>query len=180
MDKLDSALGILRGVLADKPYSDNKNAYEKYLKLLDVITLASSAEKFGTPQYVLNAGELRARARLFIDTFRKYIPDLEAFYAFKCNDFPFLVESLKEEGLKADVAGLFELQLALKLGFDKIIFTGPGKSAEELELSIQNSDKVIINLDNEDEFLRLKSLGPKKRVNVSIRINPDIKITKVW
>lgn len=180
MSKIDSALEIFKKILIEGIPSDSKNVYNKYIKSLDIDTLVKSAEKFGTPQYILNSDELRKRARFFIETFRRHIPGLETFYAFKCNDFPVLVKTLKEEGLNADVAGPFELQLALKLGFDKIIFTGPGKSIEELELSIQNSDKVIINLDNEDEFLRLRSLKPKKTVNVSIRLNPDTKITQSW
>ncbi|MBU0627714.1 MAG: hypothetical protein KKC75_00870 [Nanoarchaeota archaeon] len=180
MDKTETALGVLRKILTDEVDSDSPDVFKKYIDSLDRGGLLESVEMFGTPQYILNTDDLRKRARFFIDTFKEHIPNLDAFYAFKCNDFPFLIKILKEDGFKADVAGLFELQLALKLGFDRIIFTGPGKSIEELQLSLENSDKVIINIDNKDEFLRLKSLNPSKKVNVSIRINPDTKVTQTW
>jgi diaminopimelate decarboxylase len=86
---------------------------------------------------------------------------------------------LKSYGYNADVAGLFELQLALKLGFTKIIFTGPGKSLEELKLAIAHKDKVIINVDNTDELDRIIGLSDKG-VRVSIRVNPDSSVMKNW
>lgn len=141
-----------------------------------------AAKKFGTPLYILDEKILEKKALYFMNTFRKQIPASEYFYALKSNDLPYLVKRLGSYGYYADVAGIFELQLALKLGFKKIIFTGPGKSLEELNLAIKNNDKVIVNIDNTDELDRIVRLirNKRKQVNISIRINPDSLIMKTW
>lgn len=143
-----------------------------------------SADKYGTPQFFLDESRLRERAEFFKDTMRKSIPDSEFFYAFKCNDLPYIAKFLKKKGYYADVAGIFELRLALKLGFARIIFTGPGKSEEEIIIALKNCDRVIVNIDNEDELKRLNRLIKrtkfKKKLHVGIRVNPDEKITKEW
>jgi len=166
---------VIKEVLEDEE-SDDSSVFHKYIKKLDKDKLFESALKYETPQYILDISELRNRAKFFIKTFREKIPNSEFFYAFKCNDLPILIKNLKKEGFNADVASLFELKLALKLGFKKIIFSGPGKSVDELKLAIKND--VIINIDNFDEFERLKSLG--KKCKVSVRVNTDNKITKTW
>ena len=160
---------------------DDGSYYKTHIeKVLDKKELfLKSALKFGTPQYILDEDVLKEKALFFKETFRKYIPGSEFFYAMKSNDLPYLVSKLKSYGYNADVAGLFELQLALKLGFTKIIFTGPGKSLEELKLAIAHKDKVIINVDNTDELDRIIGLSDKG-VRVSIRVNPDSSVMKNW
>ncbi|MBI2129878.1 hypothetical protein HYU07_06630 [Candidatus Woesearchaeota archaeon] len=145
--------------------------------------LLESAEKFGTPQYFLDEAKLKKRALFFMNTFKQYLPDSEFFYAFKCNDLPFLANALKNTGYNADVASLFELKLALKLGFGKIIFTGPGKEDEELKLAIENSDKVILNIDNFDELgnlIRIMNKNKKNKLSISIRLNPHDSVMEEW
>lgn len=118
-----------------------------------------------------------------MNTFKQHLPDSEFFYAFKCNDLPYLIKTLKNIGYNADVASLFELKLALKLGFGKIIFTGPGKEDEELKLAIENSDKVILNIDNFDELERVIGLLKKKKnseINACIRLNPHDSVMEEW
>jgi len=139
-----------------------------------------SAKQFGTPQYILDEDVLKEKALGFVQNFRRYIPNSKFFYAFKSNDLPYLCGFLKNLGFNADVAGIFELQLALKLGFERIIFTGPGKSVGELRLAIENRDKVVINVDNKDELDRVISLVDDGKVRVSVRVNPDSAVMKHW
>ncbi|MFH1642107.1 MAG: hypothetical protein ABIC04_04355 [Nanoarchaeota archaeon] len=167
---------IVKKVWKEVVENDDPSRYKKYIKKLPTDLLLKSAEEYGTPQYILDKNQLQKRARLFLDTFKKHIPNIEAYYAFKCNDFPVLIKTLKQEGFYADVAGIFELQLALKLGFEKIVFTSPGKSYEEIDLAAKNG--VIINIDNDEELEELIKL--KKPGLVSIRINPSNSVTKVW
>ena len=151
--------------------NDAVNKKEKFIE---------SVNKFGSPQYILDEEILRKRCKRFIDIFKEKLPNSEFFYAFKSNDLPYLIKKVKEEGFHADVAGLFELKLALKLGFEKIIFTAPAKDEEELKLALENNDKVILNIDNEDELLRLIEMIGKEKVNISFRLNPDTSVTKSW
>ncbi len=179
------ALNNIKKILEEKIEFDNGGFFHNYAEetINKKNVLLESAEKFGTPQYFLDEAKLKKRALFFMNTFKQYLTDSEFFYAFKCNDLPFLVKSLKELGYNADVASLFELKLALKLGFDKIIFTGPGKEDEELKLAMVNSDKVILNIDNFDELenlIKIINENKNNKLNISIRLNPHDSVTEVW
>lgn len=132
--------------------------------------LIRSASSFKTPQYLLDESVLRSDALLFKRTFQKYFKRCRFFYAFKCNDLPYQISVLQNLGFDADVASSFELQLALRLGFKRIIYTSPGKSEFDLKFALRHSDKVIINIDNYDELERLIRL--KAKCKVSFRITP--------
>jgi diaminopimelate decarboxylase len=146
---------------------------EKAHKNKDV--LLECVTKYGSPLYVLDEDFLVERAEGLFKAFRIKKKNIEVFYAFKSNDLPYMINILKNKGLHADVAGLFELMLALRLGFDKIIFTGPFRTDEEIELCIKNSDRVFLNIDNKDELdLILEKLDKKKikkPLMISFRLN---------
>jgi len=180
--KWSEASKIIKEAWEEEIEIDDGSYYKEHIKraLGKKELFLESIKKFKTPQYILDENELRREALHFIKTFRKYIPNSEFFYAFKSNDLPYLANKLKLLGYNADVAGLFELKLALKLGFEKIIFTGPGKSDEELKLAIENRGRVIINIDNMDELDRVVELVEDGKVRVSIRINPDSAVMKNW
>lgn len=143
-----------------------------------------STRTYGTPQYFLDSDALKERASFFAETMRRYVPRSEFYYAFKCNDLPFLVRTLKETGFQADVAGIFELQSALKLGFEHIVFSGPGKSDDELKLALKEKKRVIVNIDNFDELERLKVLTEEKqsrgKVDVGFRLNTEASSEGQW
>ncbi|MBL7054410.1 hypothetical protein ISS05_01480 [Candidatus Woesearchaeota archaeon] len=143
-----------------------------------------SAESFGTPQYLLDERILKIRSKQFKKVFQSFIPNSEFYYAFKSNDLPYLINKIKKLGYNADVAGKFELMLALKLGFKKILFTGPGKNEEELILALKNHNKVIINIDNSDELDTLTRIIKEKQfkpnVRVSLRICTSEELAREW
>ncbi len=179
--KWEEASKIIKKVWREKIENSSEHYYTPHIKkaLKRKRQFTKSVKKFGSPQYILDEMELKKQAVFFIQTFRKYIPNSEFYYAFKSNDLPYLIKSLKSTGFNADVGSLFELQLALKLNFNKIMFTSPGKSIEELRLAIKNKDKAVINIDNEDELEKIKKLTDDK-LRVSIRLNSDDKITQRW
>lgn len=163
---------------------DDPDVFAPDVENLDRDLLLRSAERFGTPQYLLDVDALRTRAAGFLRTMRAHLPSAEACYAFKCNDLPALVSSLRDEGLHADVAGLFELQLALRLGFRRILFSGPGKSADELRLALEHADRVVVNLDNLDEIDRLAAIvreaGGRQTLEVGLRVNTATGSSGTW
>jgi len=151
--------------------ADDGTAYAHVVETLDRDLMLESAAAHGTPQYFLDVDALRARARTFASTMGEHVPGTECCYAFKCNDLPALTGALREGGFHADVAGHFELELALRQGFERILFSGPGKSERELELAAANADRVIVNLDNLDEIDLLGGLVREEKLRVGFRIN---------
>lgn len=167
--RLNEKIKILRQMLAQKSAPSSPKIFMKYIKGCNKKALLHSAQKYGTPQYVLDKKQLQERIQNFKETFRKCVPQSDFFYAFKCNDFPELLKTVKSEGFNADVAGLFEIQLAKKLNFPAIIYSSPGKTKEELQYAVHEG--IIISLDNLDEIDLLISLKAKARVSIRINFN---------
>ncbi len=169
----------VRSILNEKKPFD-KNYFDEYIKnLIEKRELyLESAKRFGTPQYIVDENELEKRAKYFMEVFRKELPNIGFFYPFKSNDLPLLINILKNLGFNADVAGIFELKLALKMGFEKIIFSSPGKDEEELKLAIKNRDRVIISIDNLDELERV--IKTTDELRVSFRLSPKGRDSAPW
>ncbi len=166
-------LEFVKQILRQDTKGDSPDFWHGYLSSVDAKAFVASARKYGTPQYLLDESSLRKRAKMFQEVFGRHIPRSEFFYAAKCNDLPYLLKVLKDEGFHVDVAGIFELQLALKLGFSKIIFTSPGMDKGEIKLAILNSDKVILNADSLDELTLIGRTASKlgRTVRISLRVS---------
>lgn len=167
-------------VAREEVRADDASAYADAVMTLDRELMLRSASLHGTPQYFLDTDALRERARTFASTMREHVPGTECCYAFKCNDLPALTGALREEGFHADVAGHFELELALRQGFKRILFSGPGKSEGELALAAANADRVIVNLDNLDEIDLLGQMVREGQLRVGFRVNTATSKGGAW
>jgi diaminopimelate decarboxylase len=139
--------------------------------------LLLSAKKFGTPQYILDEGLLINNVSRIKNAFLKTIPKSKIFYAFKSNDLPYMIKSLKNQGINADVSCMFEMQLARKLGFKDIIYTAPYMSDEEIQFAIKND--IVINIDNPLVFQRVSDSC--SQLNIGAKISFRIQnVAKPW
>ncbi len=134
--------------------------------------ILAMAKKHPTPFYLFDQNALDKRIREFSETFNRYIPSLDIFYAMKSNSHHYLVKTMVKHGLGIDVSSGRELSLALENKAKKIIFSGPGKTEAELNLAIDNSQKVTINMDSFGELKRLGNLLKRrnKKIKAGIRI----------
>lgn len=144
---------------------------------VDGISTVNLANEFGTPLYVLNGNLLKDTAiRFKEDVSKAYRGSTEIHYPFKCNSVPAVLESIKNAGMKAEVMTEFELELALKIGFDssEIIVNGPCKSNKFLAACIDEDVKLVV-VDSIDELKSLAQLADEKEkpVRVLLRVNPD-------
>ncbi len=98
-------------------------------------------------------------------------------YSLKANPNGALLRIVAKSEGGADIVSGGELFRALNAGIpaDKIVYSGVGKSAEELRYAIDSGIRMI-NIESEGEFKALKRLSRKmkRRVPVSIRVNPEI------
>lgn len=97
-------------------------------------------------------------------------------YAIKANNNLKILEHLRKLGCGAVLVSGNELRLALAAGFDpsKCIFNGNGKLLEDLVLAAESG--VFVNIDSEFDLDNIVSAArlAGKRVNVLLRINPDV------
>jgi diaminopimelate decarboxylase len=91
----------------------------------------------------------------------------------KSNNLPHLSGHLLKHGFGLDVSSGVELSVALELGASSIIFSGPGKTTQELALAARYPDRVMILLDSIGEARRLASVLEEKqmRMPVGLRLN---------
>jgi diaminopimelate decarboxylase len=110
----------------------------------------------------------------FKNTFGELFENFEGFYSFKANYLPEICKIICSEGIGAEIIGLPELKLALKLGFpgDKILIGGPYLSDENIEESIKNKvrELIVYNLNDLD---KIDSIAKKRNSvqNICLRIN---------
>jgi diaminopimelate decarboxylase len=138
----------------------------------DDIPLPRLAAEYGTPLYVYSAGLIRDNINRLKAALGK---DVLIAYATKANTNGAILSLMAKNGLGADVVSGGELQRALLAGIpaDKIVFSGVGKTDEELALAIE-SDIAQINVESGAELERLIALSPQKPVRVAFRLNPDV------
>jgi diaminopimelate decarboxylase len=135
------------------------------------VDLVGLAGEFGTPLYVYDEGELRARCREYSAGFSGRVA--YASKAFLCTAMARLVD---EEGLDLDVATGGELHVALHAGFppERIVFHGNNKSAGELRTALAAGVGRVV-ADSFDELERLDQLAADGLVaTVLVRVTPGV------
>ena len=150
-------------------YENNKLVLKKEK---ESFLIEEIARQQNTPFYLYDLEELRKWCRFFISQ-----TNLEVFFAVKCNFNKEVLKVFYEESCGADVVSLGEARLALSVGFppEKILFSGVGKTVEELEFALSNRF-FQINVESFEELQRLLIIAKRKRkkARIGIRINPNI------
>jgi diaminopimelate decarboxylase len=135
------------------------------------------AREFGTPLYVFDEEDLRARCREFRSEFETRHPDALIVYAAKAYLGRALASLVAEEGLGLDVVSGGELACARAVDFplDRVYFHGNNKSAQEIREAL-TADVGRVVVDNFRELVLLgdaaASLG--RRQAVLLRITPGV------
>lgn len=141
--------------------------------LLNSEVIKNIANRYGTPVYAYDADKIKTQ----YDCLNKCLPEnFEIFYSMKANPLLGICELFKSLGSCIEVASIGELNTAIAAGFlpEQIIFTSPGKTNEELETAI-DIGIYSINIESIEEALTINHIaeGKAKKVDISIRVNPD-------
>lgn len=129
--------------------------------------------KYGSPAYVYDLDEIRQSYNLL----RSALPSPSVlYYSLKANPHPYIVSFLQRRGCYAEVSSIQELTIVLKNGGDpaRCLFTGPGKSNEEIEFAIRNG-VIHYSVDSSNEALKVAQMAQRFNLHVRfiLRINPD-------
>jgi diaminopimelate decarboxylase len=134
--------------------------------------ISEIAEEFGTPLYLYDGDEIERTYQALRNDLDKHI---QMFYSLKPNPNVSIVSLLHRVGAGAEVCSLGEFKTALAAGVrpGDILFTGPGKSREELELLVASDVRAII-CESFTELDRIDALSKAagKRTPVLMRVNP--------
>ena len=141
----------------------------------DNLPVAEIAATVGTPFYCYSEGAITKQYCSYVDAFTDQ--DAVICYAMKANDNLAVLRTFAELGAGADVVSGGELQRALAAGIPpaKIIFSGVGKTEDELALAL-SSNIMQINIESFAEMELLSRVASAKGVTaeIAIRINPNV------
>jgi diaminopimelate decarboxylase len=145
--------------------------------MLDNIPLNRIADAVGTPTWVYSAATMRARYTDLTGAMTDAGLDIHMHYAVKANDSRSVLTLFRAQGAGADVVSGGELQKARRAGIpaSQIVYSGVGKSANELRLALQE-DILQINVESAEELDMLAVLAQAtgRTARVALRINPDV------
>lgn len=136
------------------------------------VPLSEIADRHGTPAYVLDEGEVRARARAW----RRALPDADVVYAAKAFLSRAVVDWMAQEGLGLDVRSAGELELAATRGFptERMVLHGNAKSPGDLRTALRfGVGRIVIDSDCEIARIAAQVPGPEPQ-QVMVRVLPDV------
>ncbi len=140
------------------------------------VPLPIIAEAVGTPVYVYSTATLQRHARVFREALAG-AGDVHCAFAVKANPNLAVLRVLAREGFGADVVSGGELARALAAGIaaKDIVFSGVGKSRDELALGLETGIGQF-NLELEEEGVVLAELAAARgtRAPAVLRVNPDV------
>jgi diaminopimelate decarboxylase len=141
----------------------------------DGVSLSEIARRAGTPVYVYSAPAIEENFRRFDNAFAP-VSHLVC-YAAKANSSLAILKRLASLGAGADVVSGGELRACLESGFpgDRIVFSGVGKTGEEIERGVA-AGLLAFNAESEREIEKIDAEAGRqaKTARVALRVNPDI------
>eukprot|EP00795_Rhopilema_esculentum_P007659 gene7659-13483_t len=107
-----------------------------------------------------------------IKKFKQHLPNVEPFYAVKCNNEPTVLNFLSNNGLGFDCASKVEIQTMLNLGVspDRIIFANPCKQTSHIKYAASNNVSMM-TFDNEQELHKIKANYPHAQLVIRIKVD---------
>ncbi len=138
-------------------------------------SVKSLATKYRSPFYLYSFKNIVQNYTSFFNNFKKVNPLI--CFSVKANSNVQILKILKNLGSGADVVSGGELLKALRSGIrpGKIVFSGVGKTEDELRLAIRKKI-LLINVESENEAVLINSISKKmgKTTAIGVRLNPDI------
>ncbi len=139
------------------------------------VPLADIAAQFGTPCFVYSRATFERHYRVYADAL-KNIPSLVC-YAVKANSNLAVLNLLARLGSGFDIVSAGELERVKLAGGDmnKVIFSGLGKKAAEIEMALDYGIHCF-NVESTAELERLNAIASARGVQapISLRVNPDV------
>ena len=142
---------------------------------IEKLSINNIVKKNKTPLYLYSENQIINNYLKFTKSFKKTNP-LVCFAA-KSNSNVAILKILGKLGAGADVVSGGELLKALKAGIkaSKIVFSGVGKTEDELKIAI-NKKILLINCESESEAKLVNKIAKKlkKKVSIGFRLNPNV------
>ncbi len=149
--------------------------YKNKKLLIEKLAVDKIINQFGTPTYCYSYNQLKENIYKFKRNFIKINPLI--CFAVKANNNNKILSEIGKLGLGADVVSAGELLAALKSKINpkKIVFSGVGKTSEEIMFAIKKKI-LLINAESVSEIKTITKIAKKmnKKIDIGIRLNPNV------
>jgi diaminopimelate decarboxylase len=139
------------------------------------VDISANIDNWGTPCYLYSRATIERHWQAF-DSALGEQPHLVC-YAVKANSNLAVLNVLAKLGSGFDIVSMGELERVLKAGgsADKIVFSGVGKTADEMRRALDVGIRCF-NVESQAELVLLEQIAAEKGVQapVSLRVNPDV------
>ncbi|MDC0074520.1 diaminopimelate decarboxylase [Alphaproteobacteria bacterium] len=137
--------------------------------------ISNIAKELKTPFYCYSSRRLKKN----FNNLKNSLAGLNStiYFAVKSNSNISIIKTLSDEGAGADVVSEGEIRKSIKAGIspNKIVFSGIGKTENEIAYAVKKNI-FQINIESESELIKINNIANSlnKKVNIGIRVNPDI------
>ena len=139
------------------------------------LSITNLAKKNKTPFYLYSEKQIKENYSNLAQNFKSVNPLI--CFAAKANTNLSILKMLGKLGAGADVVSGGELLKAIKAGINpnKIVFSGVGKTEDELKLAVKKKI-LLINIESESEAKLINNIGKKSNIKIPVgfRLNPDV------
>lgn len=124
--------------------------------------------------YVANMGVLRSK----IDLWRRLLPNVEPFYAVKCNPDRRVLQAMVDEGMGFDCASKSEIETVVGMGCraDNIVYAHPVKKVDDLKYAVESGIRYT-TFDSISELEKLRRHAPGISCVIRLKVdNPSARV----
>ena len=182
MHKLKYERPYLKKLNAGSMNKFGSNTQSQVVKSIDAVAVKELTRQYGSPLFVLSEKQIRRNMRSAVRAFKTRYPSVQFAWSYKTNYLNAVCQIFHQEGSWAEVVSGLEYRKALGNGVpgSNIIFNGPGKQKQEIELAIKNDS--LLHIDHFDEFYMIKEVSDalNKKPRVAIRVNMDVGVYPMW
>lgn len=152
-------------------------SYKNNVLHAEDVAIPEIAKVVATPFYCYSTATLSRHYNVFMDSFKNSGVKVNLCFAVKANSNLAVIKTLAKLGAGGDAVSMGEIMRCLAAGIpgNKIVFSGIGKTREELKFALEH-DIMQINIESEPELHALNeiaiSMGVKAKI--AFRVNPDI------
>lgn len=151
--------------------------YQNQQLYAEQVPIETIVKQFGTPCYIYSRTALEKNWQAFAGALKNQSHRI--CYAVKANSNLAVLHVLARLGSSFDIVSGGELARVLAAGgkAENIIFSGVGKSTTEIQQAL-DANIHCFNVESESELLRINTIAQQnnKRVNIALRINPDVNV----
>ena len=154
---------------------NNISIYKKNDDIYDIINNILENNFSEESFFIVDIGKI---IRQFLK-WKEFLPDIEPFYAMKCNPTPIIIEVLAGLGCNFDTASKGEIASVLSYVDDpnRIIFANPCKMSNQIKYA-RAMDVDLTTFDSDHELYKIKLYHPNCNLIIRIKVNDANSVCK--